>query len=190
MPDIDLDFPDRNQILELLKHRAALLPSGKRHNTGIYVTEIPYNPITNISTIDHKQADDRGYFKLDFLNVHIYKDIKDEIHLIELMNQDPIWDLLQFPEFSDQVFHLSGHSAVLRSLKPDSVEKLAACLAIIRPAKRYLISCDWNKIFDEVWVKPNNDQYFFKKSHAVSYAFAVIVHMNLICQQLSSLDVE
>ena len=36
----------------------------------------------------------------------------------------------------------------------------------------------------EVWVKPSDDKYFFKKSHATSYAVAVVVHMNLICEQL------
>ena len=36
----------------------------------------------------------------------------------------------------------------------------------------------------EVWVKPTDDKYFFKKSHATSYAVAVVVHINLICEQL------
>ena len=34
-----------------------------------------------LSTIDYEKAEDRGYFKLDFLNVSLYKDIKDEEHL-------------------------------------------------------------------------------------------------------------
>jgi hypothetical protein len=71
MPDIDIDFADRDIILSQLTHRVALLDSGKKHNTGVYVTEIPHNPVDNISTIEHKTAEDRGYFKLDFLNVSI-----------------------------------------------------------------------------------------------------------------------
>ena len=40
MPDIDIDFADRNEILGRLKHRVAKLEYGKKHNTGVYVTEI------------------------------------------------------------------------------------------------------------------------------------------------------
>ena len=39
----------------------------------------------------------------------------------------------------------------------------------------------------EVWIKPTDDKYFFKKSHATSYAVAVVVHMNLICEQLEKM---
>ena len=42
------------------------------------------------------------------------------------------------------------------------------------------------KFMQEVWVKPSDDKYFFKKSHATSYAVAVVVHMNLICEQLKN----
>jgi len=74
----------------------------------------------------------------------------------------------------------------LKKLKPRTVEQLAATLAIIRPAKRYLQDKDWSTIMDQVWVKPVNDNkaYYFKKAHAISYAMAVVVHINLICEQL------
>jgi len=188
MPDIDLDFPDRDIILSKIKHRVALLPNGKKHNTGVYVTEIPHNPINDLSTIEHKEADERGYFKLDFLNVNIYKGVKDEEHLLKLMETDPQWELLLHKEFVDMLFHVNGHDDILKKLKPKSLEDLAAVLAIIRPAKRYLINHNWNKIREEVWIQPaDNNQYYFKKSHAISYAMAVIVHMNLLCEEITSL---
>ena len=31
--------------------------------------------------------------------------------------------------------------------------------------------------------------YFFKKAHAVAYAHAIVVHMNLICEGLHELPV-
>lgn len=185
MPDIDIDFPDRNTILSKLQHRVARLDSGKKHNTGIYVTEIPSNPVDNLATIDYKTAEERGYFKLDFLNVSIYKDVADESHLIRLMEKEPLWQLLEYKEFSDQVFHLNGHSELLKQLKPQSVEQLAAVLAMIRPAKRHLANETWQTINEEVWKKPENNEYYFKKAHAVSYAVAVVVHMNLLCEQLN-----
>ena len=186
MPDIDIDFADRDVILSQLNHRVAKLDTGKKHNTGVYVTECPHNPVDNICTVDYKTAEDRGYFKLDFLNVSIYKDVKDETHLISLMRKEPLWELLEHKDFVDQVFHLSGHDSLLKQLKPTSVSQLAATLAIIRPAKRHLADKDWQTIMKEVWIKPTNGEYYFKKAHAMSYAVACVVHMNLICEKMTT----
>ena len=126
MPDIDIDFADRDDVLARLKHRVAKLDSGKKHNTGIYVTEVPHNPVDMISTIDYKTAEDRGYFKLDFLNVSIYDKVKDEQHLKELMSKEPMWELLEHKDFSDKLFHVSGHEQVLNKTKPVSYTHLRA----------------------------------------------------------------
>ena len=186
MPDIDIDFADRDVVLSMIRHRVAVINDEKKHNTGVYVTEIPHNPVDNYSTIDYKTAEDRGYFKLDFLNVSIYKDVRDDTHLQELMNKEPMWELLQHEEFVDQLFHLNGHTSILKQTCPTSVEQLAAVLAMIRPAKRHLIGKTWNEIMNEVWTKPTNNEYYFKKAHAVSYAMAVVVHMNLLCEDITS----
>ena len=185
MPDIDIDFADRTIMLDKLKHRVAKLDTDKKHNTGVYATEIPHNPVDNLATVDYKTAEERGYFKLDFLNVSIYKDIKDEAHLTELMEREPLWELLEHEDISEKVFHLNGHSQLLKVLKPNSVSKLAATLAIIRPAKRHLANESWETIMKEVWIKPE-EGYYFKKAHAVSYAMACVVHMNLLCEEFSS----
>ncbi len=186
MPDIDIDFADRTIVLDKLKHRVAKLKTGKKHNTGVYATEIPHNPVNNLSTIEHKTAEDRGYFKLDFLNVSIYDKVRDEEHLRHLMNKEPLWELLETKDFCDLVFHVSGHHDLIKKLKPKNIPQLAAVLAIIRPAKRHLQDSDWNTIMDQVWVKPE-EGYFFKKAHAHSYAVAVAVHMNLICEDVNEL---
>jgi|TARA_B110000259_G_scaffold9162_1_gene10135 hypothetical protein len=184
MPDIDIDFADRTVVLAQIKHRVAKLDTGKKHNTGVYANEIPHNPVDGLSTIEHKTAEERGYFKLDFLNVSIYKEVNNEAHLTELMERKPLWQLLEHKDFSDKVFHLNGHDELLKQLKPTSVQQLAATLAIIRPAKRHLANKDWETIMKEVWIKPTNGDYFFKKAHAVGYAMACVVHMNLICENL------
>jgi DNA polymerase III alpha subunit len=190
MPDIDIDFADRTKALEHFKHvTAAIEDNGvfKKHNTGVYCTSIPYNPLTGLSTIDYKSAEDRGYFKIDFLNVGVYEGVQDKAHLKHLMETEPLWDLLQQDDFSNLLFHVNGHGSILREMKPKTIEQLAAVLAMIRPAKRYLIGQDWNKVLDEVWVKPVGDEYYFKKAHAVAYAMAVVVQMNLICENLTNL---
>jgi DNA polymerase III alpha subunit len=185
MPDIDLDFPNRAAILDLIEHVPAVLKNGKKHNTGIYCQKIPKNPLTGLSSIEYKEAEARGYFKIDFLNVNVYNSIRDEDHLINLLETEPLWDLLEQDEFVDLLFHVSGHGSILRKMKPRTIEQLAAVLAMIRPGKKHLIGQDWNSVMKEIWIKPTGDEYYFKKAHAISYAMVVIVHMNLICESLS-----
>jgi len=188
MPDIDIDFADRTLALDCIEHFSACIKETntfKKHNTGVYCTLIPHDPFTKISTLDYKEAENRGYFKLDFLNVSVYEKIKDRKHLLELMETERLWDLLLDDQFVDLLFHLNGHGAILKKTCPTSVEQLAAVLAMIRPAKRYLIGKDWTTIMNEVWVKPDTDEYYFKKAHAVAYAHVIIVQMNLICESIS-----
>jgi DNA polymerase III alpha subunit len=190
MPDIDIDFADRTKVLENFKHVVAGIEDSnglfKKHNTGIYCTSVPYNPLTGISTLDYKAAEDRGYFKIDFLNVNVYEGVKDRTHLLKLMETEPLWDLLEQDEFSNLLFHVNGHGHVLRTMKPKNIEQLAACLAIIRPAKKYLLGKSWTEVMQSVWTKPTTDEYYFKKAHAVAYAHVIVIQMNLICEQLAS----
>jgi hypothetical protein len=186
--DIDIDFPDRTQVLDIIKHVKASRKDGETfvpHNTGVYLQNIPADAITNLSGIEYKQAEDRGYFKIDFLNVGIYEGVKSEEHLKQLMEIEPLWDLLLDDSFSSLLFHVNGHGSILREMKPTSVSQLAAVLAMIRPAKRYLIGEEWTTVMSEVWTRPEGDEYYFKKAHAVAYAMAVVVQMNLICEQIS-----
>lgn len=188
MPDIDIDFANRDLPLELFEYVSAVRKEGnefKKHNTGIYVTSIPRDARLNTSTIDYKEAEDRGYFKIDFLNVGIYEGIRNEEHLTHLMNQEPLWELLEDDSFTDLLFHVNGYGNLLRQMKPRSIEELAMLLALIRPAKRHLAGMTWTEIGQEIWKKPENGDYYFKKAHAVAYAQAVVVQMNLICEQIS-----
>ena len=191
MPDIDIDFFDRSKALDILEHHVAMRDQkGQpiKHNTGVYFQTIPHNPFTNIATIDYKAAEDRGYFKIDFLNVSMYEGIRDEAHLIELLDREPLWNLLEHEEVVTQLFHIGDHHSILKKLRPSSIEELAAVLAIIRPAKRYLLDKGWNVIMREVWERPVDDLYFFKRSHAIAYAAAIVVQLNQICEKLTLTD--
>ena len=190
MPDIDIDFYDRNIILDKVPHHVAMrIHKGEevKHNTGVYFTDIPHNPFSNLSTIEYEDADKRGYFKLDFLNVSMYNNIRDESHLLSLLTKEPNWSLLEFKEIVDQLFHINGHFDIVNKLKPKSIEQLAAVLAVIRPAKRHLVNSDWSTINNEVWTK-SDEGYFFKKSHAVAYAHAIVVQLNALCEQVEQND--
>jgi DNA polymerase III alpha subunit len=188
MPDIDIDFVDREQALKLFDATVASRTDSDRlvkHNTGIYLHEVPVDPVTGLCSVDYETAEEQGYFKIDFLNVGMYKGVRDENHLSQLMNTEPLWDLLEQDDFSDLLFHVNGHGSILRQMKPTSIEQLAAIIAMIRPAKRHLIGKSWNEVMSEVWTRPSNNEYYFKKSHATAYAAAIVVQMNLICESIS-----
>ena len=188
MPDIDIDFVDRDQALTLFEHIPASRLDNQRlvkHNTGVYLHAVPVDAVSGLCQIPYEQAEEEKYFKIDFLNVGIYKGVRDEAHLVQLMNQEPLWDLLLQDEFVNLLFHLNGHGDIIRKTQPTSVEHLSAVLAMIRPAKRYLIGKPWTTIMNEVWSKPETSEYYFKKSHATAYAVAIVVQMNLICEQIS-----
>ena len=182
--DIDIDFGDREAVLKLIQHTpAAILRDGAmvKHNTGVYVNPIPSDPFTGYSTIDYERAEEMGYIKLDLLNVHVYNQVRDEAHLEELIRREPYWEMLRYREFVEQVMHINNHFDTVQKHFPDTLEKLAMVLSIIRPAKRYLIGKTWREINENVWIKPA-EGYYFKKSHAHSYAQLVWVHMNLLTE--------
>jgi hypothetical protein len=191
MPDVDIDFFDRDGVLKLFKHTPASIINDKtheKHKTGVYFHAVPEHPVTGHATLDYKKAEDRGYFKIDCLNVNLYKNVKSEQELVELMIQEPDWDMLKDQNTVDELFHLNGHYNIVSKLQPKTIEQLAAVLAIIRPAKRYLVNANWEDILKEVWIKPSDGSYFFKKSHAVAYAQAIVVQMNLLTRDKYSFD--
>lgn len=188
--DVDIDCFNRDVILEDLQHVAARIERSRtaheKHNTGVYFQNIPRDPMTNVATLDHKDASEYGYFKVDFLNVYMYEHIKDEDHLQKLIDTEPDWGLFEFPEVTDNLFHLNGYSWLLVRHKPKSVEDLAMILAIMRPGKAYLQNENWDKIRKEVWLKNQDGTYSFKRAHALSYSVAIIVNLNVLVEQMDS----
>ena len=183
--DIDIDFPDRERALTLLKHTPASIQRDGhmiRHNTGVYVTDIPRDPFAGIASLDYKLAEDRGYLKLDFLNVSLYTQIKNELHLQELMSREPDWDRLYDPDFCSQLIHIGNHYDTLIKFPEavNTIPRMAMFLAVIRPGKRHLVGKIWREVAEKVWERPEDDSYFFKKAHAISYAHLVVVNMNLL----------
>ena len=182
--DIDIDFGDRSQALSLLDYTpASILRDGGMvpHNSGVYVTDIPRDPFTGRASIDHKVAEDRGYMKLDFLNVSLYTQIKSEEHLVQLMNQEPEWDKLYDPEFCSKLIHVGNHYDLLIKCPEavNTIPRMAMFLALIRPGKRHLAGKPWREVAETVWDK-DDEGYAFKKAHAISYAHLVAVNMNLL----------
>lgn len=182
--DIDIDFGDRTRALDLLDTiPASILRDGKlvKHNTGVYTTNIPVDPFTGQASIDYHDAEDRGYTKLDFLNVSLYTQIANEDQLVQLISQEPEWDRLYDPEFCAQLIHIGNHYDTLIKMPEavNSIPRMSMFLSVIRPAKRHLIGKLWTEVANTVWDK-EDEGYAFKKSHAVAYAHLVVVNMNLL----------
>ena len=181
--DIDIDFADRDQVLAVLDVTpASIMREGKlvKHNSGVYASDIPVDPFTGWASLDYDVAEDRGYMKLDLLNVNLYKQVRDENHLVELM-RDPDWTKLYDPEICGQLIHINNHyDTLLKMPEPvDTIPRLAMFLAVIRPGKRHLIGKTWKEVSDTVWTKVEGE-YSFKKSHSVAYAQLVVVNLNLL----------
>lgn len=181
--DIDIDVGDRDKVLKILEHIPASIRKNntvKKHNTGIYVTNVPYDPINDMCSIDYEIAETRGYTKLDILNVHVYNQVRNENHLIELM-YEPNWEQLNDINFFEKLIHIGNHYHTMKKMPEpiNNIPRLAMFLAVIRPSKRYLIGKTYAEIAKTVWEK-ESDGYQFKKSHSISYANLVVVHMNLL----------
>lgn len=184
--DIDLDLADRDQLLKLIHATPARqLHQGqvRRHNSGVYVTDIPYDPVNGCAAIDYKQAEKRGYFKIDLLNMSVYELIKSPEHYVEMLNKEPPWERLWTDNaFTNKIVHIGGAHPLLKSMKPDSIPRMAAFISIIRPGKAHLQNRPWAEVFESVWDGDSSQGFIFKHAHAIGYAALVALHMNLLNQ--------
>lgn len=192
--DIDIDVPDRAKLLSVIPHVAARQHAdgrARKHNSGVYVTDIPVDPVLGAAAIEYTEAERRGYFKIDILNQSVYGLIRDSQHYQQMLDQEPNWSRLhQDPEWAKNLVHVGSYTDLLRNMRPDSVVRMAAFISIIRPGKAYLQNQSWEKIFSEVWDGDDSRGYTFKHSHAVGYAQLVALHMNLLEDVEASQDGE
>lgn len=186
--DIDIDLADRNQLLKLIHATPAQQVNQgqvRRHNSGIYVTDIPRDPINACAAIDYETAEQLGYFKIDLLNMSVYTQIQDQAHYDQMLAQDPPWERLWTdPVWAKQLAHIGNYTELLKTMKPDSIPRMAAFISIIRPGKAHLQNLSWEQVFTSVWDGDDSRGFVFKKSHAISYAALVALHMNLLGQSV------
>lgn len=181
--DVDIDFGDRASILELIKHIPARQENNgevRKHNSGMYVTPIPTDPINRCASLDYREAEDRGYFKIDFLNQSVYTLIRDQAHYDAMLAKESDWNLLLDKPFCEQVVHISNYYDLVCDMRPDSIPRMAAFIAIIRPGKAHLQRQPWDAVFESVWDGDDSAGFTFKKSHSISYARLVALHINLL----------
>jgi hypothetical protein len=111
----------------------------------------------------------------------VYQQIHDTEHYEQLLAQSPDWKRLWTDTtWAQQLVHVGNYTDLLKQMRPDSVPRMAAFISIIRPGKAYLQGRPWDQVFDSVWDGDASRGFVFKKSHAVSYAALVALHMNLL----------
>lgn len=182
--DIDIDVPDRDRVLGLISHSRAAMRSRESvrlHNSGIYVTDIPWDPVHQCAALDYQQAEQRGYFKIDLLNQSVYQLIRDPQHYQDMLDRNPPWTRLwQDSVWTKNLVHIGNYTHLLDAMRPDSIVRMAALISIIRPGKAHLQGRPWPEVFATVWDGDSTRGFVFKKSHAISYAQLVTLHMNLL----------
>lgn len=182
--DIDIDLADREQLLKLINAVPAMqVQDGRirRHNSGVYVTDIPYDPVHECAAIDYDTAEQRGYFKIDLLNMTVYNLVKGPEHYEQLLTQEPTWERLWTDTaWASQLVHVGNYTGLLATMKPDSIPRMAAFISIIRPGKAHLQNRPWPEVFDTVWDGDSSRGFVFKKAHALGYAQLVALYMNLL----------
>ena len=186
--DIDIDLANRDQLLQLIQAvpaRQVNQGQVRRHNSGVYVTDIPWDPVNACAAIDYETAEQLGYFKIDLLNMSVYQLIKNPAHYEQVLAQEPSWTRLwEEPAWASQLVHVGNYTELLKTMRPDSIPRMAAFISIIRPGKAHLQNLPWEQVFATVWDGDSSRGFVFKKSHAISYAALVTLHMNLLNQSV------
>lgn len=182
--DIDIDLANRDQLLQLIQvtpARQVTKGQVRRHNSGVYVTDIPRDPVQGCAAIDYETAERLGYFKIDLLNMSVYQLLQNQAQYDCMLAMDPPWSRLWTdPDWASQLVHVGNYVDLLQSMRPDSIPRMAAFIAIIRPGKAYLQNRSWSEVFETVWDGDDSKGFVFKKSHSLSYAMLVTLHMNIL----------
>jgi hypothetical protein len=186
--DIDIDLPtnfDPKKIFTSVRVASMLKGSEfVKHPCGAYFQGIAVDPITGLAAIPHKEAQDLGFFKIDFLHLSVLDDFTTKEQIRKLMKYKPDWTLLNSQEVVEKLFHIKNHFDLVNRVKPTSVQELADIMALIRPGRRQLVDqYMMNKEAvrkKQLYERQAHDEYSFKRSHAIAYAYNVVLQLHLI----------
>ena len=186
--DVDIDFKTTFDPLEYFDEaiRASMVNKDRqliKHPAGVYFQSIPKDNVTGFAAVPYKDAEDMGYFKFDCLHLSILDYFDNKAEIKELITIEPDWMLLESAVHVQKLFQLSKHYDVVSLVKPKTVQELADCIALIRPGKRFLLDAyvkNRDAIRTELYRRDPEAKYYFKKSHAISYALTIVLQLHLI----------
>lgn len=185
--DIDIDIKKDVNICKLFSNAIeasrfeTYLNDITSHGVGHYFQHIPKDPLTSLSAIPYEEANELGFFKIDFLHVNALNDFTSNDELKELANKEPDWSLLEHKYMVQKLFHIANHYDVVNRIKPHSILELSDVIAIIRPNKIKLLDKYLQnpiKMRSELYTRRSPED--MRKSHCIPYAQIIIAQMNLI----------
>ena len=186
MFDIDIDTQTKFDPLTVFKEgvKASMIRNGELapHPCGVYLQDVPKDPLTGLAAAPYELAEELECFKLDFLHLRVYDSFTSRAEIKRLITIKPDWNLLLIPSVVRDLFQLAKHAELLTTLKPKSVLELADCLALIRPQKRYLLQYyqkDRLSCRKLLYTKEAGESYAFKKAHACAYALVIVLQLHL-----------
>lgn len=185
--DIDIDLKTDFDPLDIFPEaiRASMIKDGEltKHTVGVYFQSIPVDEYTGLSAIPYDKAEELGYFKFDFLHLSVLEVFESKDEIRQLLKREPNWSLLMRPDVVSKLFQIHKQYDLIAKIKPKSVEELADCIALIRPGKRHLADAylkNKELIRSELYKKPEDGGYYYKKPHAISYALNIVLQLHLI----------
>lgn len=187
--DIDIDIPSKLDRQKLFPKavRASLIKDGKLtpHPCGMYLQNMPQDPVTDLAAIPYDLASEFGYTKIDFLNLNILNQFDNKEHIRKLLKIPPNWYLLNEEYVVQQLFQLNNHYDVVKMISPRSILELADCIAIIRPGKtklvhEYVDAVDKSEVRKKLYQVSSDDKYSYKKGHAIAYAMIIVLQLHVI----------
>lgn len=186
-PDIDIDFRTDFNPLDYFKEAisASMIKNDDlvKHPAGTYFQSIPVDQQTGLAAIPYQQAEELGYFKIDFLHLSTLDYFTNKQQIRTLIKKEPDWLLLQNPSVVDKLFQVRKHYKLLAEVKPQSVQALSDVIALIRPSKRQLLKAylkDPEKIRPFLYRQGEDDKSAFRKSHSIAYALTIVLQLHLV----------
>ncbi len=183
--DIDIDFRTDFDPLEHFPTAvsASRVDKGelKKHPAGAYLQTIPKDTVTGLSAIPFKEAEQLGYFKVDFLHLGLLDDFESKEEIRELLKIEPDWSLLEDQKTVGRLSQIHRHFDLVYRIKPKSIEDLADVIALIRPGKRgFLEAYIADKKATRELLYKKSEKYSFKRSHSIAYALNIVLQLHLI----------
>lgn len=155
------------------------------HPSAVYLEDVPLDRLTGLSAIDYKYGDLAGFYKVDLLNNKSYVMFKSKDEILEYMHKPVDWNNFMREDLVKKLPHIGNHFDVVQMVKPKSIHDLADVLALIRPGKSHLLDYymeDKLSTRINLYREPINEQNYFKKAHAISYAVMIVTVMNKLVE--------
>ncbi len=183
--DIDIDMQttfDPTDIFDVIK--ASMIQKGemRKHPCGAYFQNMPADPVTGLAAIPHKDAEQNGYTKIDFLHLGVLDHFDNKNQIRALLRKEPNWGMLLRRDVVEKLFQIGNHVDLVRQIAPKSTMELADCISLIRPGKIDLLDdyLEDREAAREELYRYEKGTYAYKKGHAIAYAMIIVLQLHLI----------